>query len=754
MKSSHLPVALAIGFAGACMGAAAAPPDAGSDSLSEIVVTAEKAEAPLSKIPISIAVMSGEALQEQHITDYEGLSRSVPSLSFSSFGGPGQDNIEIRGVSSQAGSATTGIYLDDVPIDIQNIYTAGATEPRFFDLDRVEVLRGPQGTIYGSSSMGGTIHFVSNAPDLTKFSANVHAETGYTNGGSFNGEAESVANLPFGDGKAALRIGALYDHQSGWIDRNAAGVIVDTKINSVDTSVIRAAVEWRPTDRLSITPSVFLQRVSAGGQDTFGLSLPLFESPTLLPEKSRDEYAVTSLTLKYDLGWSDLTSVTGYFWRQDERYIDGTYYDSAYVGYILDQTYGYGGDVVSALPAPVQFNTYVNQIHQEVRLASKPETAGDKWSWIGGLYYSRARTGLLDNEYIPGFNSTVEAVYHQTPMELLGADFPNDLIYYAYSEFVNTQKAVFGQVNFKPIPELKLTAGARYEKATEELSFNSLGFFSSGGPFSGTADGSKVTPRFSAAYDFGRTMVYASATEGFRDGGINRPVPVPLCSADLASLGFSGSPPSYAADSLWSYELGAKSHALGDGINLSGALFDIRWNNIQTDIILPTCTFDIKANIGSAESRGVEFELNARLAEGLRLNVGGDYTSAKITEPVTVLGVERGDHVPGVPEYSVSTSIDYTHPVLSDAAASYNINGQWVGPSQGTILHGDPDFDRPAYFVMGGKASIKWNRFGLSLFVTNLLDEHKVIQRPNLALVEYGVTVRPRTVGLGADYAF
>jgi iron complex outermembrane recepter protein len=249
-------------------------------------------------------------------------------------------------------------------------------------------------------------------------------------------------------------------------------------------------------------------------------------------------------------------------------------------------------------------------------------------------------------------------------------------------------------------------------------------------------------------------MVYASAAEGFRDGGINRPVPVPLCSADLASLGFSGSPPSYAADSLWSYELGAKSHAFGDGLNLSGAVFDIRWNNIQTDIILPTCTFDIKANIGSAESKGVEVELNARLAEGLRLNLGGNYTSAKITEPVTVLGVERGDHVPGVPEYSVSTSIDYTHPAFSDAAANYNINGQWIGPSQGTILHSDPDFDRPAYFVMGARAGIKWSRLDLSLFVTNLLDQNKVIQRPNIALVEYGVTVRPRTMGVSVGYAF
>jgi iron complex outermembrane receptor protein len=719
---SPLVLAIAAALSGAALAAQAA--DSGADDIKEIVVTAEKTSAPLSKIPISISAISGETLQEQHITDYEGLSRAVPNLSFSSFGGPGQSNIEIRGISSQAGSATTGIYLDEVPINILNIYTAGATEPRFFDIDRVEVLRGPQGTIYGSSSMGGTIHFVSNQPELDKFSGDMHSSVSGTEYGSINGETDGVVNLPLVDGKAALRLGVLVDHESGWIDRNVDGAIVDKRINSTNTGVVRATLEWLPTDGLSITPSVFLQRVSTGGQDLFGLALPEFQSPTLVPEEARDEYAITSLTVKYDFGWSDLTSVTGYFWRRDDRNIDGTFYDSVYLGEYLQSTYGYGGAAIGALPAPVQFNTNVNQIHEELRLASKPGGADEQWSWIAGLYYSKTRTGLLDNEYIPGFNSTFESTYHDTPSDLLGAAFPNDLVYYAFSEFVNTQKAVFGQISYKPLPPLKITAGARYEKATEELSFNSLGFFSSGAPFSGSADGSKTTPRVSISYDLGKTLLYASAAEGFRDGGINRPVPVPLCSADLASLGYANSPPSYKADSLWSYELGAKSRALNDVVSVSGAVFDIRWNDIQNDIILPTCTFDIKANIGSAESRGVEFELNARVTEHLRFNVGGNYTSAKITEPVTALGVERGDHVPGVPSYQFSTSVDFTEPVLRDAQSVFNLNGQWVGPSQGTIFHDDPDFERPAYFVMGGSAGIKWNRLDLALFVTNLLDQY------------------------------
>jgi len=726
-------------------------------SLAEVVVTAQKTAEPLSRIPISISAVSGATLEDQHITDYADLSRAVPNLSFSSGGGPGQDNIEIRGISSQAGSATTGIYLDDVPINVLNIYTTGATEPRFFDIDRVEVLRGPQGTLYGAGSMGGTLHFVSNQPDLNNLSGAVHSSVSGTQGGGINYEGDSVVNLPLVEGSAALRIGALYDHESGWIDRmNPDGTTAATKINDQNTTVLRAMLEWRPTDGLTVTPAVFIQRLDAGGQDTFGLALPEFESPTLLAETSRDEYAITSLTVKYAMGWSDLTSITGYFWRKDDRLIDGTFYDSVYIGETLQQQLGYGGAAISALAAPAKFDSNINQIHQEIRLASKPPSADDKWAWIAGLYYSRTRTGLLDDEHIPGFNATFESIYNDTPLDILGAAFPNDLVYDAFTEFVNTEKAVFGQVSYKLTPGIKVTAGARYEKATEDLNFNSSGFFAGGTPpFSGSADGSKVTPKAVISYDVSpATMIYASAAEGFRDGGVNRPVPIPLCSADLGQLGLAQAPTAYKSDSLWSYELGAKTKALQNSLVISGALFDIHWNNIQTDIVLPTCTFDIKDNIGSAESKGFELEVTQRLLDRLTVTLGGNYTSAKIIQPVTLLGVEKGDHVPGVPDYSISTSLDYSQPFASGARGDLRANAQWVGPSQGTIFHGDPDFDRPAYFTMGASAGVRWETFDVSFFITNLLDQHKAIQRPDIALVEYGVTVRPRTYGIGGSYQF
>ena len=737
-------------------------------SLGEIVVTAQKTSESLSKVPISISAVSGAALEEGHITDYADLSRAVPNVSFTTFGGPGQSNIEIRGIASQAGSATTGIYLDDVPISVVNIYTTGATEPRFFDIDRIEVLRGPQGTIWGAGSMGGTIHFVSNQPDLNKVTGSVSSSVGGTQGGGFNYEGDSVVNLPLVDGVAALRIGALYDHLSGWIDRFPVGPngvpdgpLAATHINTVDTAVVRATLEWHPTDALTITPAVFLQRVTTGGQDTFSLALPQFESPTLVPEKARDQYAMSSLTVKYDLGWSDLTSVTGYFWRTDDRNIDGTVYDSGFIAGPFGALQAFmprslaGEAAIAALAAPVQFDTNVNQVHEELRLASK-RGASDAWSWIAGLYYSRGRTGLLDNEHIPGFGATFQKYYNNSTQALLGDPFTNDLVYYAFSEFVNEQKAVFGQVTYMPVTGLKLTAGARYEKATEGLNFYTNGYFAGGTPpFGGNASGSATTPKVSVSYEVTpETMVYASAAEGYRDGGVNRPVPIPLCSNDLAQLGLAQAPPSYNADKLWSYELGAKTKGFNNALTLSGALFDIRWNNIQTDIILPTCTFDIKDNIGSAESKGVELELNDRVAEHVRVTLGANYTSAKIVNPVTILGVQKGDHVPGVPEYTISTSAEYTHPVGASAHGRLALNGQWIGPSQGTIYHGDPDFDRPGYFVMGGNTGVKWDRFDVSFFITNLLNDNKAIQRPNIAGVEYGIAVRPRTFGISGTYTF
>ena len=220
-----------------------------------------------------------------------------------------------------------------------------------------------------------------------------------------------------------------------------------------------------------------------------------------------------------------------------------------------------------------------------------------------------------------------------------------------------------------------------------------------------------------------------------------------------ALCGTSG-PTGYDADSLWSYELGVKTRTLNDSLALSAAIFDIRWSNMQQDVVLTSCGFDYKTNTGNAESKGVELEARQKIADHWSVSLGGNYTDAKMTGDVSALTIVKGDRVPGVPDWSIGANLEYATRLGGDTRGYARLNGQWTGPSQGVIFRTDPDFSRPGYFVMGGSLSAERERYSVSLFLDNALNTHRVIQRPNLALVDYGVTVRPRTVGLGANFTF
>ncbi len=723
----------------------------------EVVVTANKRAEPLRKVPESISVVSGADLQTKKISNFDDLSRSVPNVSVSNSGGPGLGNIEIRGVSSQAGASTTGLYIDDVPINILNLYTTGATEPRFFDMDRVEVLRGPQGTLYGSSSMGGTVRFISNQPVFNEFQTIVHAEVSGTQGASSpNYEASAVVNVPLIDDRAALRVGVDYRQNAGWIDRvsPATGAVVAQAVNRDRIPVIRATLKFEVNDKLTITPSLFAQRYSTTGTSLFNPALPHYQTNVHVAEIGRDEFLAPSLTVRYDLGIAELTSVSSYFARRSDRQIDGTVYDSVYVGSLLDGLYGYGGDAIGALAAPSEFNTRNHRFTQEVRLASK---GSSPLSWIVGLYYTHDNEELLDVEHIPGFNTTFFNTYGVTPENsLLGTAFPNDLVFYARSVFKTDEYAAFGDLTYHITPKLKVSAGLRYDIANQTLDFSTTGYLSGGPPHSSQPSHShSATPKFTIGYDVSSDVTaYANAGKGYRLGGGNRPVPQALCSADLAAQGLTAAPQTFRPDTLWSYEIGAKGRSADHRFTFDVAAYDIEWKGIQEDVLLYGCGFDYKTNVGNARIRGFEATTSYRLTHDLRLDVGGNYTSAILRTAEPQLGIERGDNVIGVPEYSVSIAADYSHTLDGDVTGYLHANYQLIGPSQGAIVHTDPDFRRPSYDVLGGSIGIRRDKFDLSLFATNLLNQAKVIQRPDVALVAYGIRVPPRTIGLAANYQF
>lgn len=305
-----------------------------SEQIEVVRVTAQKRQEDPNKVAMSISAISGAALQAEHVTDFTDLTRVVPNISFTAASGnggagPGTSNIEIRGISSAAGAATVGIYLGDVSITVGNVYTMGSVEPKFFDIDRVEVLRGPQATLYGASSMGGTIKFVPNEPDLKEREFSTYAEASATRGGSPNYAANVVGNFPLIKDELALRIGMQVQHTGGFIDQvDGDGKVLATNINQVGDRELRVALKWKPVRALTITPSLYYQQVNAHDISAFNIELPNYQALKQVREPSRDTLLSPNVTVNWDVGSADLTSSTSYFQRKFDRTQNGSAYNS------------------------------------------------------------------------------------------------------------------------------------------------------------------------------------------------------------------------------------------------------------------------------------------------------------------------------------------------------------------------------------------------------------------------------------------
>ena len=439
-----------------------------SAEIQTVVVTAQKRKEDVNKVPISISVIGGDQLAAQHIGDYADITRSIPNISFSGGGGggdagdgPGLSNIEIRGVSSTAGSATVGIYVDDISMSVANAYSMGSAEPKFFDLDRVEVLRGPQGTLYGASSMGGTIKFITNQPNLKEQETNLYTELSSTKGGRSGYTANAVFNEPLIPGELALRLGVQSGHQGGFINQlSDSGAVTNYGINWQDDSVLRLALKWAPTRNLVITPSVFYQKVSTGDTDvsysqyliggqTTGIPIPMFETNKHVREPGVDKLLVPSLTLNYATDYGDLTSVTSYFKREFVRTQDGSLINSVQLsGYIIDNAPL--ASAIMALPSTVALDNQVQQFSQEVRFASRPYDAQvSPITWLAGAYIANENTRISERDTVLGVNDTFTAngADPTDPNVLANAlpvGFPNDGVYSGIYSYHNTQQSVFG----------------------------------------------------------------------------------------------------------------------------------------------------------------------------------------------------------------------------------------------------------------------------------------------------------------------
>ncbi|MES2017734.1 MAG: TonB-dependent receptor [Pseudomonadota bacterium] len=748
-----------------------------SEQLHTVIVTAGKRKEDASKVATSISVISGEELTAQHLATFADVTRAVPNIAFSSgFGGnagngAGLSNVSIRGISSGSGSATVGIYQDDIAMSIGNIYSMGSIEPKFFDLDRVEVLRGPQGTLYGASSMGGTIKFISNQPNLKQREASLYAEVSSTKGGSPNYLTNVVFNEPLVADEMALRIGLQTARNGGFIDQvdRNSGALLKADTNSESSRVLRLALKWAPTRNLSITPALFYQNVKTGDIDVeytelpfSGVQLPKNQAAKLVLEPARDRLLVPSLTVNYATPIGDVTSVSSYFQRQFDRTQDG----SATLSYNLIQNILDPGlkATVADMAGMVYLHNDVRQFSQELRIASKSYDASvSPWTWMAGLYVANQRTNITDNEPFPGLNAAFAAhgLSPTDPAAILNpisAGFPNDNTFFGQIQFRDRQQALFGEANYYFSPTLHATIGLRAVKATSELHRRGALYFNNhldgleGNEDTVTeADGHKSTPKLALAWEVDRNhTLYASASQGFRLGGANVRLPMGLCGLSQPN------PSSFAADSLWSYEVGNKSRFLNNRLSVNTSAFYVDWKDMQQQVFY-TCGFGYNTNVGRATSYGAEVEINAKPMRGVVLSFAGGLTRATLAdsagEAAGLAGAVEGARIPGVPKFNAALSAQYNFNFAGDLYGFVRGASRWTGSSNGGFsvlptMEANPDYHRPGYNVFEASAGVTLGNWDLTVFGKNLANNQKIIQRPIVqATYNEAYRIAPRTIG-------
>jgi iron complex outermembrane receptor protein len=799
----ELPSLMRAVVAGAVVGiltSAIARPTAAEESpagqLEEVVVTAQKRVEAAKDVPASISVLGQAELTDHNIRTVEDITRAVPSISFNAGGsgigvGVGETNIEIRGVSSSSGASTVGVYFDDVAVNVDNKNGVGAPAPMLFDLSRVEVLRGPQGTLFGASSEGGTVRYVFNPAKINETSGEASGEFGGTHHGGVNYQTTAILNVPVVADLAALRVDFGYARQSGWIDNYSLdGTLLKKGVNDNETVFARLAATIQPNDALAITPQVIYQQIHSSDTPVFYLqdtayylansgSVPpplptdgLYRQHKEVAEPSLDTVVIPSLNITYNLGRADLTSVTSYYYRPYHRVTDGTTFDS-YIIAVAFLGRPPTDRVIATLPSPVYQPVTYRTFSEEVRLASHTPASGEpNLKWVVGAYYNDQSAAFQNNDYIPGLSATFQNVYgygiNSPQSPLYNPQYPdlfaNDAVYLEIGRYDTKQYALFGQVDYEFLARWHAGIGLRETHADTSTDVVQGALFAVGNfaPFSKTEHFNSLTPKASIVYDVTtEATVYASIGKGFRLGGeLYTPLPVGpgnICAKDELNAGLSTNPTSsFDSDHLWSYELGSKGRALGNALSFDVAGYYLKWQNLQQAIYLPTCGYYDTINIGNAESYGAELELHFKLdaVPGLVLSVNGGLNHATLTSSTNLLAAQPGQHILYTPRWTATASIDYRHALTEDVRGFLSIDYDYTGESNGSYTVSSPNYINAAYGIVNLALGVEKGSWQIALFAKNLLNNDTIIQSPTINSLVEGYSVQPMTAGLRVTKKF
>ena len=758
--------------------AVAAVADSGNDTagLQEIVVTATKQSESITKVPLSVVAYTQEKLDREGTKDIADLANLTPGVTISKaigFGSGAGDNISIRGISSTAGSPTTAIYIDDTPIQVRLLNFSSNAYPEIFDLERVEVLRGPQGTLFGGSSEGGNIRFITPAPSLTNYSAYGRSELAFTEKGAPSEEAGLAVGGPIVTGQLGFRASIWTREDGGWVDRQnyETGLTTDNS-NSQNTIVSRVALGWHPADNLLISPTMFYQKLSSQDSSSYWPSLSdsggdRFVNGSVLAQPRNDLIELPALKAEYSLpGGTTLTSISSFFHRYETTTEDLTNFESSLWG---PSAYPYLPGQNAYLDSLTQQNNFT----QEIRLQSP--SAGARFNWVVGAFYSKQRlhtTEYATDLFLP---TLVFDATGQTLEQLFGQGLV-DGRYTVTSEMRSTdsQTALFGQGTYGITDHVKIIAGVRVSKETYD--FHDV----EGGPINGptaiTSIGGKtehpVTPKagLEDQYD-GNNLYYATVAKGYRGGGAQLAVPTQACAPDLANLGITSIPKTYNSDSLWSYEIGAKNKFADNRIQISSSLFYVDWSNIQQLIPLLSCGYNYYTNLGKASSAGFDAQLQAKITDHFVTDLSVGYTNAQFKKTIAVGAlpgsanlVSDGDKLDGFTPWTLVLAGEYHHDILGYAGYT-RANVEFHSAQSNRIVRLDPTVSSydPTYPAQSSntfvtlRSGVNLMDWDLSLFVDNLFDAHPALATSRVARSDtlfYQTTFRPRTMGLTAIFRY
>ena len=725
--------------------AALADVPADRDQLGEITVTAQKRSESLQTVPVSITTFGSEELKDRAVESFIDYATSVPNLGFgaSGDGAANSRTISIRGVS---GDNTTGFYLDETPLP-------DSLDPRIVDIDHIEVLRGPQGTLYGARSMGGTVRLLTNQPDTADFSASVHgglSSTSRTNAPNY--VADGVVNLPLIKDTLGLRMVGFFDREAGFFKRQfpaVAGTGLST-VDDVGRSVVQGgslSLLLKVNDALTITPRILHQENAyngfpfADGTATDLQPANFVQSRNFdVPEGGSDRWTLYSLGVHYTLPLGELVSSTSYFdrlimEREDQSDVVSLFFFTP-----------------AGLPPVASQITEIKPLHrfvQEVRFAS---TLQGPWQFVLGAYFSATNGQYTPGRYPPSIVPGLTAL----------SGYPGDLFFYQNYPSSSREPAVFGELSYQATPQLKLTAGARWYEIKSTAS----------GTEQGAAVGVVVTdtgttltevgvnPKFQADYQLTRdAMIYATAAKGFRPGGIVPTVPSAAalgCPDQLAQLGLTTQQThQYQSDHLWNYELGTKTAWLDNRLTVNADVFYIDWQNIQQQVLL-SCGFQFRTNAGAAKSEGAELEIHARPLHGLDVSTGVGYQHAVITQAGAggaASPLQPGDRVYQVPDWTANMALTYTSELTSRISMVNNVSYSYVGDSKSANNDPFEPRTRSPYSLLDARIGLDFDAYEIAFVGKNLTNEHANLADNRSIAVELPgrpriVTNQPLTLGI------